>query len=355
MARRRQSVTIKHVAADAEVSLQTVSRVINKEPNVSASMKARVQASIDKLGYVPSIAAQRMSGSRSYLILALNDRDRTIEHWRARQGNDWVDQMLLGGMLRCAEHGYRMLIELVDTRDEHIERELGAALASLQPDGVILTQPHSANPKIVGMLAKANIPFVRVGSRRQGEGIPVSMDEERSTRIATEYLHKFGHRKIGFISGPPDYNVSGWREKSWFSTMQDLGLETSGRRAEGDFSVTSGMDAARGLLTGVNRCSAIISSNDQMAFGALKVASELGLEVPEDVSIISLENSPGVSFCQPPLTAIDQPVAEATALAVELIINALRGASPPKNVIVQPATLIERESVAPPRCASGSV
>lgn len=355
MARRRQSVTIKHVAADAEVSLQTVSRVINKEPNVSAGMKERVQASIDKLGYVPSIAAQRMSGSRSYLILALNDRARTIAQWQAREGNDWVDQMLLGGMLKCAEHGYRMLIELVDTHDDHIERELGAALASLQPDGVILTQPHSANPKIINMLAEANIPFVRVGSRRQGDGIPVSMDEERSTRIATEYLHRFGHRKIGFISGPSDYNVSAWREKSWLSTMRDLGLETDGRRAEGDFGMESGKSAARTLLTGEDPCTAIISSNDQMAFGALKVARELDLSVPEDLSIISLENSPGVSFCQPPLTAIDQPVAEATALAVELIINALRGAQPPENVIVQPATLIERESVTQARCAARGV
>ena len=79
MARRRQSVTIKHVAADAGVSLQTVSRVINSEPNVRAEVIKRVQASIDKLGYVPSIAAQRMGGSRSYLIMALNDRERTIE------------------------------------------------------------------------------------------------------------------------------------------------------------------------------------------------------------------------------------------------------------------------------------
>ena len=94
--RRRQAVTIKHVAADAGVSLQTVSRVINDGANVSPEMKARVQSSIDKLGYVPSIAAQRMSGSRSYLILALNDRDRTIADWSSRQGVDWVDQMLLG-------------------------------------------------------------------------------------------------------------------------------------------------------------------------------------------------------------------------------------------------------------------
>jgi hypothetical protein len=76
-----------------------VSRVINNEPNVRAEMKKRVQDSIDKLGYVPSIAAQRMSGSRSYLILAINDRARTIADWQARLGTDWVDQMLLGGML----------------------------------------------------------------------------------------------------------------------------------------------------------------------------------------------------------------------------------------------------------------
>ena len=90
MGRRRQAVTIRHVAADAGVSLQTVSRVINQEPNVRPEMKRRVQASIDKLGYVPSIAAQRLSGSKSYLILALNDRDRTIADWRERQGTDWL-------------------------------------------------------------------------------------------------------------------------------------------------------------------------------------------------------------------------------------------------------------------------
>ena len=96
-------MTIKHVAADAGVSLQTVSRVVNKETGVRPQMAERVQASIDRLGYVPSIAAQRMGGSRSYLILALNDRVRTIADWRARQGSDWVDQMLLGGMLTCAD------------------------------------------------------------------------------------------------------------------------------------------------------------------------------------------------------------------------------------------------------------
>ena len=187
MARRRLAVTIKHVAADAGVSLQTVSRVINSEPNVRPEMRDRVQASIDRLGYVPSIAAQRMSGSRSYLILALNDRERTIADWRARQGTDWVDQMLLGGMLECAEHGYRLIFELVDTHADHLERELGAALSALQPDGAILTPPHSDNPRILATLKRHHVPYARIGAQGREDGalpagIRVSMDDEGAAR-----------------------------------------------------------------------------------------------------------------------------------------------------------------------------
>ncbi|MEP2550676.1 MAG: LacI family DNA-binding transcriptional regulator, partial [Marinomonas sp.] len=253
MARRRQSVTIKHVAADAEVSLQTVSRVINKEPNVRPAMQERVQASIDKLGYVPSIAAQRMSGSRSYLILALNDRERTIADWRAREGNDWVDQMLLGGMLKCAEHGYRMIVELVDTHSDHVERELSAALASLQPDGVILTPPHSDNPLITGLLARKSVPYVRIGSLGNGSGIPVSMDDEGSARLATEHLIGLGHKRIGFVAGPDDYNLSQWRVDGWKASMQANGMSTDGLLYAGDFSLASGVDAGAKLLANSER------------------------------------------------------------------------------------------------------
>lgn len=348
MARRRQSVTIKHVAADAEVSLQTVSRVINKEPNVSAKMKERVQASINKLGYVPSIAAQRMSGSKSYLILALNDRDRTIEQWRARDGNDWVNQMLLGGMLKCAEHGYRMLIELVDTRDDHVEREIKAAIASLQPDGIILTPPHSHNRKIIELLVGMNIPFVRVGSLSMGDGIPVSMDDEGAARMATKHLHKFGHKRIGFIAGAPEYNLSKRRHRGWISEMTEKELPIEGLFAQGDFSFGSGVAAARDLLGRDDRPTAIIASNDQMAFGAMKVATELGLTIPDDLSLISFDNSPAVQFSDPPLTAIDQPIAETASIAVHLIISTQNGEDLPAEPIIEPATLVERKSVAPP-------
>ena len=353
MARRRQAVTIKHVAADAGVSLQTVSRVINNEPNVRPEMKERVQASIDKLGYVPSIAAQRMSGSRSYLILAINDRDRTIADWRARQGTDWVDQMLLGGMLKCAEHGYRMIVELVDTHSDHVERELLAAIAALQPDGIILTPPHSDNAQIVALLDSQAIPFVRIGSRQNGAGIPVSMDDEGSARQATGYLIECGHRRVGFISGSPEYNLSGWRVEGWRAAMAAAGHTTDGLLAQGDFSYTSGEAAARTLLDRSDRPTAIIASNDQMALATLEVARALGIAVPADLSLISFDNTPLVHFTQPPMTAVDQPIAATTSKAVELIIAAQKGDAPPDTLTVVSATICERDSVAPPPGADG--
>ncbi|MGE5953563.1 MAG: LacI family DNA-binding transcriptional regulator [Qipengyuania vulgaris] len=345
MARRRQSVTIKHVAADAGVSLQTVSRVINNEPNVRPAMKERVQASIDKLGYVPSIAAQRMSGSRSYLILAINDRDATIADWRAREGRDWVDQMLLGGMLTCAEHGYRMLIELVDTHSDHVERELSAAIAALQPDGVILTPPHSENPLITGLLAERGIPFARIGTVEQGAGFALTMGDRFHGGLATDHLIELGHERIGFIAGPTDFSLSDRRVAGWREAMENAGLTCQDFCERGDFGFDSGMVAAAALLDREHPPTAIIASSDQMALATLEAARKRGLKVPQDLSLISFDNSPIVRFTQPPLTAVDQPISATIARAVELLIEA-RTKPKPQGVISVHGELVVRGSTA---------
>ncbi len=348
MARRRQTVTIKHVAADAGVSLQTVSRVINNEANVRPAMKEKVQASIDRLGYVPSIAAQRMSGSRSYLILALNDRERTIADWRAREGRDWVDQMLLGGMLKCAEYGYRLIFELVDTHSDHVERELLAAIAALQPDGVILTPPHSDNPLIVKVLEDQHITFARIGSRQTDCGIALIMDDEGLAAEATRHLIKKGHAQIGFIAGPDEFALSAWRRDGWERAMREAGLDTAHLLAQGDFSFDSGTNAARQLLESRARPTAIIASNDQMTMATNSVAHAMGLRVPGDLSLISFDNSPAMRFIQPQLTASDQPVAQTMARAVELIIAKQRGEVLPALPEIVRGHLVERQSVAAP-------
>jgi len=349
MARRRQSVTIKHVAADAGVSLQTVSRVINDGPNVRPEMKERVQEAIDRLGYVPSIAAQRMSGSRSYLILALNDRERTIAEWEARQGSDWVNQMMLGGMLTAGEHGYRMMVELVDTHTDHVERELATIIASLQPDGVILTPPHSENSQITDWLADQAIPFVRIGSTSSGPGIAMTMGDESNAALATQHLLDLGHERIGFIAGLSEYSLSGWRVDGWTRAMTRAGLEIAGLLAKGDFGFDSGLEAARQLLDQPDRPTAIIASSDQMTLATLEVARGMGINVPDDLSLVSFDNTPIVNFTEPALTAVDQPIAETTSRAVELLIEASREGNEPDIPVRIKGSLVERGSTTPPR------
>ncbi len=346
MTRRRQSVTIRHVAADAGVSLQTVSRVVNRAPNVSPDMMHRVQASIEKLGYVPSLAAQRMAGAHSYFILALNDRERTIADWRSRRGTDWVDQMLLGSMLTCAEHGYRMIVELVDTHSDQLERELLAAIAAVQPDGIILTPPHSGNRQIIDLLEQQGISFARIGSTSPGGGIKLTMDDERAARLATEHLIDLGHQKIGFIAGPEDYELSGWRVAGWHAAMAAAGLSTDGLLATGDFSQPSGRSAAERLLSADARVTALVVSNDQMTLGALDVARERDLRIPHDLSIISFDDTPAMRYAEPPMTAVVQPIAEVASRAVQLIIEQRRSGEVPSQPETIPAGLIVRETTA---------
>ena len=346
MARGRKSVTIRDVAEEAGVSLQTVSRVINDGPNVRPVMREKVQAAIDRLGYVPSLAAQRMSGSRSYIILALNDRERTLADWRERQGTDWVDQMLLGGVLTCSKYGYRMMVELVDTHSDHVERELGATISALQPDGVILTPPHSENRLITALLEERGIPFARIGSKAEGAGIALTMGDEGAAYDATNRLIELGHSQIGIIAGPQEYSLSGWRVDGWRRALADHGLEAEGLFERGDFGYQSGTQATRALLDRNPGMTALIGSSDQMALAALEVARDRGLHVPRDFSIISFDNTPIVRFSQPPLTAVDQPIAETVSVAVERLI-AHRSMPHSEGVIDVKAGLVERASTGP--------
>ena len=347
-ARPGKQATIKDVAAEAGVSLQTVSRVINKGPNVRPAIAERVNSAIERLGYVPSLAARRMGGKKSFLLLALNDRDRTIEGWRSGDGTDWVDQMLLGGMLECAQHGYRMIFELVDTHSDNVERELTSVLGAIHPDGVILTPPHGDNPIIRSLLAQRRIPFARIGSTSSGAGIAIAMDDAAAAAAATEHLAQLGHRRIGFITGSDEYALSAERLEGFRRAIRQAGLnEDPTLIAQGDFTFQSGIAATNRLLDLADPPTAIVASSDQMSLAALEVAKGRGMELPRNLSVVSFDDTPIVKFSTPPLTAIRQPISEMTARAAKLLIDFKNNGSPDETEIL-PFQLIVRGSTAAP-------
>ena len=149
---------------------------------------------------------------------------------------------------------------------------------------------------------------------------------------------------VVYLAGQvPDVNLLSITEQT-----QQILERIDGLLAEGDFSFASGEAAARRLLEGAAPPSAIIASNDQMSLATLEVARERGLDVPRDLSLVSFDNTPIVHFAQPPLTAVDQPVAATVARAVELIIAAQRGEKRPDAPTVVSGSLIERGSTAAP-------
>jgi LacI family transcriptional regulator len=254
--------------------------------------------------------------------------------------------MLLGGILTCSKHGYRMMVELIDTHSDHVERELGAAISALQPDGVVLTPPHSENALITGLLTGRGIPLARIGSNTPGPGFALTMGDEGAAHRATSRLIELGRRAIAMIAGPPQYSLSGWRIAGWKRALAEHGLPSEGLLETGDFGYESGTRAARALLDRKPGLSAIIASSDQTALAALEVARDRGLRVPQDLSLISFDNTPIVRFTNPPLTAIDQPIAETVSRAVEQLVTRA-GESDGGAVIEVAAALVERSSTAP--------
>lgn len=317
-------VTIEDVAKAVGVSRQTVSRVINRGPNVKPAVKEKVEQAIADLGYVPNLSARRMGGGKSFLIMAINDRQRTLENWEAGRGNDWVDQMLYGGMTECEKHGYALIFRLIDAEPELARKELANALSAITPDGVILTPPHSANDDLVALLKERGIACARVGKRDGGECVDVAMHEEAASAEATRLLLELGHKNLAYVAGAAGYGPSRRRVESFRETIARDCPDCLSQVVHGDFSFEKAAEELEHVLSGPDRPTGIIADNDQMAFAAMHIASKLGISVPHQLSVISFEDTPGVRFSVPPLTAIRQPTSAMIAKACEKLIEIRR-------------------------------
>jgi LacI family transcriptional regulator len=319
---RDDLATIYDVADRAGVSIKTVSRVMNVEPNVRAEMRERVLAAAAALDYHPNLSARSLAGARSFLIAAFVDATLTLQHWRNERGTDYLARIQLGATLPCRAAGFHLLIELVDNEAASMRQDVRNVLAALKPDGVILTPPSSDNAALLGILRQAGTPFVRLGAEvAAGGGLRLSLDDRAAARGMTEFLLDLGHRRIGFIGGAQNYGSSTSRREGFLQAMQARGLFTPWMQG-GDFTYASGMHAAKALLARDERPTAIFASNDDMALGCMAVADEMGLRVPQDLSVAGFDDSTGSRFSRPRLTTLRQPITEMAALAAEKLISA---------------------------------
>ncbi|AFV01025.1 LacI family DNA-binding transcriptional regulator [Simiduia agarivorans] len=329
--------TIDDVAALAGVSIKTVSRVVNGEPNVRTATREKVQQAVDKLGYHPSQSARRLASNRSFLIALLYDNPSP----------SYVIDVQNGILSECRPAGYDLLIHPCDHTDPELEQQVANLVRQSRVDGVVLTPPLSDNATLVRRIKEMQLPVVVIAPA-EDLGLCSSVmtnDEEAAFALATKLLDK-GHTQIGFILGHPDHKAMANRFKGFQKALMYQGVALDKRLVvQGMNSFESGYYAAEKLLLSATPPSAIFAANDDMAAGAIKLAHKLNRRIPADVAIAGFDDVPAAEQLWPGLTTVRQPIEGMARQAAQLLLMQLKSSDAPSQNQRLKSELIMRESV----------
>jgi len=337
-------VTIKDVAAAAGVSHQTVSRVMNNRPDVAKETRRLVWQVIKELDYQPNAIARSLSRQRSQTLGVVTAGLKYLGPSRT-----------LNGITEQAEElGYGLLLKELPSFNTNNIKPILNFLVARQVDGVIWAVPEvGENRKHLQELHKQlSIPIVFLTMDSRNEMFIVSIDNYLGGRIATEHLLEQGCKHIGHISGPLTWWESRQRKDGWHDALLEAGTPRPKHHwVEGDWSSGSGQQALLKLLGTFSQIDAVFIANDQMALGALQLACQKNIAVPDDISVVGFDNLPESKYFWPPLTTVRQNLRQlGSAAVIELarIIesNQLDSAEiQPKVEILRPELIVRKSSL----------
>ncbi len=307
-------IRIQDIAERVGVSTMTVSRVLNQDSKVSDAKRALVMKAVKELNYRPNVAARRLASNKSFFIglLYFDDLDTS-----------YLSKFLLRGLKICRSTGHHLVVEEIDD-------DINKALASVkelievtQVDGLILLPPICNNEKLLTTLQQANVSFVRIAPDTQLNLSPyICMDDYQASFEMTEMLIKQGHSKIGHIIGNPNQGVSRLRYQGFLDALRSNKINVPPEYIEqGLFTVDSGVEAAKKMLSLDDRPTAIFAANDAMAAGVLSAANMARISVPDELSIAGFDDGHLAVSVSPNLTTVRQPIQQMAELAIDIIAS----------------------------------
>jgi LacI family transcriptional regulator len=331
--------TIVDVGRLAGVSPKTVSRVLNDEPHVSDAVKQRVREAADALDYHPNVFAQALVRRKSNMIGLIYENPSP----------SYVVELQKGVLQRLAGERYRLVVIPIRSVQENAGEVVGI-LRSAALDGVVLAPPASDNPIILNQLRDARIVCARIAPTRMIDAAPSNLlDDVAAAREIAEYVISLGHREIAIIRGDPTHASTEARMLGYMQALHNAGIEMRLERIEpGLFTFESGLAAGRDIFSRGDRPTAILAQNDDMAVGAMMAAREVGLSIPEDVSVVGFDDSEVSRITWPRITTVRQPVFEMAVAAAEMVLAQLEDRKVLPRILHAHELLI-RESAAPPR------
>ncbi len=334
-------ITLKEIAAEAGVSVMTVSNVINNNTKrVSAETAQRIRAIIEKYHYVPNMAARSLISKESRIVALL------LPLWERTASSLLLDPYTgqLAGMLEALlrQEGYYVMICSFDTVDQVLNMQ-----RTWQMDGAILLLPH--NDEIThALVERSETPLVAID--RRFDDLPmlsVCLEDYKGSYLATRYLLDHGHRDIGFAApGLRTAVVIHDRFLGYMDALQEAGVTPREEWILEDcLNRESDETDGQRLLMLANRPTAMVCTSDLIACGFVKAYQTNGLKVPQDLSVVGFDNAMPARLITPGLTTIDQDIHEKALCAVRMLMDAIEDPNARDRNITIDVELVERGSV----------
>ncbi|MGW4056695.1 LacI family DNA-binding transcriptional regulator [Amycolatopsis sp. NPDC004747] len=325
-------VTIRDVAARAGVSVATVSKVINERYGVSAATLARVRAVIEELGYEASLVAQSLRNHRTNVIGIL-----------VADLEPFSTELLKGAADAIRGSGFELVVYSAGGRTGDPigwEKRYLSRLSGTLVDGAVLVTPTVSLEVVPGT------PVVAVDPHTGPSHLPtIDSDNLRGAQLATEHLLDLGHRRIAFLAGRPDLQSAELRKTGYLRALTAAGITPDEDLIRiGAYDPEVSAASAHALLTGPDRPTAVFAANDISAIATVGAARELGLAVPDDLSVVGFDNVPESALCSPPLTTVDQPIREMGHRAIRMLIALINGDEVERTHVTLDTGLVVRHS-----------
>jgi LacI family transcriptional regulator len=334
------SPTLSDIANEVGVSVMTVSRALADRPGVAADTKQRVLEAARRLGYTvnQSVRSPSRNGTATIGVLVNNI------------GSEYIHDIIDGISNTLDMASYDIVIynpyRMRRQPDDYV-----FVVAQKPMDGLIIAAANILQSvDYLDQLCQQRFPIVFVDQCVEGTCIPyVTANNYQGAYDATRYLIQLGHQRIGIVAGPLRESPSGARLTGYRDALTQYAIANDESLVQyGDFTRQSGFACARELLSRDRRPTAIFASNDPMAFGAMQAIRQMGLRIPEDISIIGFDDIGSSSDTLPPLTTVRQPLREMGRVGAQMILDMLRGHPHLPKAELQ-TSLIRRDSCAPLR------
>ncbi len=328
------NVTIYDVAREANVSMATVSRVVNGNPNVKPATRKKVLDAIERLGYRPNAVARGLASKKTTTVGVIIPDISSIFFAELARGIEDIATM----------YNYNIILSNSDQNKEK-EIHLINSMLGKQVDGLVfmggkITEDH------VREFQNASVPVVLAATVDETNSVPsVNINYEEASYEATKTLFDKGNEHVAFISGPLETNINDQKLSGYYRAIEEQGKSYGDRYViRGDYTYDSGIEALDQLINMEERPSAVFVASDEMALGVIHGAQDKGLRVPEDVEVFGFDNTRLATMVRPTLSTVVQPMYDIGAVSMRLLTKYMNNEKVEEQNVILPHRNIERNS-----------